>query len=65
MTKALSFTEASLARRIKGAVKGGLHVVGIAPDGTVITAEKPIDLSSLIPQDRQNAETSKWEDQRG
>lgn len=65
MTKALPYTEASIARRMRGAVKAGFYPVGIKPDGTVIVAEKPIDVTSLIPQDRQNAETSKWEDKQG
>jgi hypothetical protein len=65
MTNALPFTEASLARRIKGARKAGLFVVGVTSNGTIITADKPVDPSSLIPADKQDCETSKWEDKRG
>jgi hypothetical protein len=51
MTKALLFTEASLARAIRGVERAGLHVVGVKTDGTLIVAEKPIDLASLVPTD--------------
>jgi len=39
MTRALPFTQASVARRIRAAQSAGLRVTGIAPDGTVITDE--------------------------
>lgn len=41
MTKALPFTEASLARAIKGAKRAGLHVVGVKADGTIIVGDAP------------------------
>lgn len=61
MTKALPFTEASLARAIRAVERAGRFVVGVRPDGTLIVGEKPIDLATLVPD---NAPPSKWEDQR-
>jgi hypothetical protein len=49
MTRALPFTEASLARRIKGAEKAGKHAVAITVDGTVLIADKPLDVTSIVP----------------
>jgi hypothetical protein len=49
MTRPLPFTKASITRRILGVRDAGLHVVGIAPDGTLIVAENPINPSSLVP----------------
>jgi hypothetical protein len=65
MTRALPFTEHSLARAIKGVEKARRFVVGVKPDGTLIVADKPIDITSLVPVVEQNDPTSKWEDQRG
>ncbi|KWV45902.1 hypothetical protein AS156_23095 [Bradyrhizobium macuxiense] len=81
MTKSLTFTEASLARAIKGVQRAGLFVVGVKPDGTLIVGDKPIDVSSLVPPKEMeqspppkrrlgdyfngSPETSKWEDRRG
>ncbi|WP_338821603.1 hypothetical protein [Bradyrhizobium septentrionale] len=66
MSKPLPFTEASLARAIKAVKRAGLHVIGVRPDGTVITSDHPIEVTSLIPQDGHNESVpSKWEDQRG
>ena len=53
MTKALPFTEASLARRIRGVQRAGLFVVGVKPDGTLIVGDKPLDPASLVPVDAQ------------
>jgi hypothetical protein len=64
MTRALSFTEASLARAIKGIERAGRFVIGVKTDGTLIVGDKPIDSASMIPQDGQNEPASKWEDQR-
>jgi len=64
LTRALSFTQASLRRAIEGARKAGLHVTGIRPDGTLIVHDgdsRPADIVSLAP----NGHTplpSKWED---
>ena len=65
MTKALPFTELSLARAIQGVKKAGMFVVGVRPDGTLIVGDKPVDTASLVPQIAQDAPASKWEDQRG
>ena len=65
MSRALPFTTASIARAIRGVERAGLFVVGVKPDGTLIVADKPVDLASLIPPDEQNVPASKWEDQRG
>jgi hypothetical protein len=64
MTRALPFTEASIARRAKGVRKAGLHVVAIKPDGTMILAEKPIDATSLGPAEPQVSPSHKssWDD---
>jgi len=65
MTKALPFTADGLARAIKGVGKAGLFVVGVRPDGTLIVGDKPVDVTSFVPQIAQDAPASKWEDQRG
>lgn len=65
VTKALPFTEASLARAIKGVERAGRFVVGVKPDGTLIVGNSPVDIASLVPVAVQNAPASKWEDQRG
>lgn len=62
MTKALPFTEVSLARAIRGVERAGLFVIGVRPDGTLIVGDKPIDTASLVPSDGQNAPASIWED---
>ena len=64
MTKALPFTAASLARAIKGVERAGKVVIGVRPDGTLILGDKPVDITSLVPDARQDAPASKWEDQR-
>lgn len=53
MTKALSFTEASLARAIKGVERAGRFVIGVKADGTLIVGDKPINSASLVPPDAQ------------
>jgi hypothetical protein len=53
VTKPLPFTEHSLARRIRGVVRAGLHVVGVRPDGTLIVGDKPIDTASFVPVNEQ------------
>jgi hypothetical protein len=52
MTKPLPFTEASLARAIKGVQRAGLFVVGVKPDGTLIVADKRFDVTSLAPAEQ-------------
>jgi hypothetical protein len=61
MTKALPFTEASLARAIKGVERAGRFVIGVRPDGTLIVGHKPVDVANLVAD---NAPASKWEDQQ-
>jgi len=58
MTRALPFTEASIARIIKGVMKAGLHVVGVKPDGTLITAYEPLDPTSLAPANEQASQAA-------
>jgi hypothetical protein len=58
MTRALPFTEASLARAIKAVLRAGLHVVGMKTDGTLIIADRPVDTASLVPADTQSSPTS-------
>lgn len=65
MSRPLPFTEASLARAIKGVERAGRFVVGVKPDGTLIVGNSPIDIASLVPEAVQNVPASKWEDQRG
>jgi len=65
MTKALPFTELSLARAIRGVEKAGRFVVGVRPDGTLIVGDKPVNVASMVPQVEQDTPASKWEDQRG
>lgn len=62
MTKALPFTEASLARAIKGVERSGKFVIGVrVNDGVLLVAQVPLDPSSLIPipTDEQNAPVQK------
>jgi hypothetical protein len=49
VSKALPFTEASVARLIKGIERAGRFVVGAKPDGTLIIGDKPIETASLVP----------------
>jgi hypothetical protein len=65
LTRALPFTEASIARLIKGIERAGRFVVGVKPDGTMIIGDKPVDTASFVPPDGQNEPTSKWEDKQG
>jgi len=50
MSRALPFTEASLARAIRGVERAGRFVVGVMPNGMLIVADKPIDAASLVPE---------------
>jgi hypothetical protein len=58
MSRALPFTEASLARAIKGVERAGRHVIGVRTDGTLIVGDKPIDPASLVPEIEQDAPTA-------
>jgi hypothetical protein len=65
MTRALPFTECSLARAIKGVEKAGRFVVGFKlADGTLLVADKPLDTSSLVPVETQVSlsDKSSWDD---
>jgi hypothetical protein len=53
MTKALPYTEASIARLIRGIEKAGKFAIGAKPDGTVIISDKPFNSASLIPAELQ------------
>lgn len=55
MTKALPFTEASLARAIKGVTRAGLTVTGVKPDGTLIVSDAP----SQAPEKTEDLEPVK------
>jgi hypothetical protein len=64
VTAKLPFTVASVARAVKGVEAAGRFVVGIAPNGTLLVSDKPLDLSSLVPPtiDTSPPKPSKWED---
>ena len=65
MTRALPFTECSLARAIKGVEKAGRFVVGFnLADCTLIVADKPVDVTSLVPVEAQKSRSDKssWDD---
>jgi hypothetical protein len=64
MTKPLPFTEASLARAIRGVERAGRFVVGVKGDGTLLVSLKPLETVSLVPEIEQDVPASKWEDQR-
>jgi hypothetical protein len=64
MTKPISFTEASLARAIRGVERAGRFVIGVKPDGTLIVGDKPIETADFVPPAVQDEPNSKWEDQR-
>jgi hypothetical protein len=63
-TQPLPFTEASLARAIRGVERAGRYVVGVKGDGTILVSLKPLDTVSLAPEIEQDVPASKWEDQR-
>jgi hypothetical protein len=64
MTKALPFTEASIARAIRGAEKAGKHVAGIRPDGTLLLTDSPVTLApaGMVTQDSRLPEDDVWGD---
>jgi hypothetical protein len=62
MTSRLPFTEASIARAIRGVERAGRFVIGVRPDGTLLVADKPIEAASLL--DTSNPQASKWDDHR-
>lgn len=64
MTRALPFTEASLARAIRAVERAGRFVIGVRTDGTLIVGDKPLETASFVPAAGQDEPASKWEDQR-
>lgn len=62
MTKALPFTQASLARAIQAVERAGKFVIGVRPDGTLIVGESPLNPGSILPLDGGDLLASKWED---
>jgi hypothetical protein len=53
VTKRLPFTALAVERAIRGVKQAGHFVVGVKPDGTLIVADKPFDVASLVPMDAQ------------
>jgi hypothetical protein len=61
--KALA-TQTSIQRAIRAARKEGLHVLGVRPDGTILTGESPIPVNELVPsvpEDETEKEKRFWE----
>jgi hypothetical protein len=56
MTKRLPFTEASLARAIRGVKRAGDFVVGVRPDGTLVVSNKA---PSIVPEDDERSKPAK------
>jgi hypothetical protein len=57
-------TQTSIQRAIRAARKEGLHVLGVRPDGTILTGESPIPVNELVPsvpQTEDEAEREFWE----
>jgi hypothetical protein len=59
VTRALPFTETSLARAIKGVERAGRFVIGVMADGTLIVGDKFIEMASVVPGDAQSSTPSK------
>jgi hypothetical protein len=55
VTRALPFTEISLARAIKGVERAGRFVIGVMADGTLIVGDKFIEMASVVPVDAQSS----------
>ncbi len=64
MTKPLPFTEASLARAIRGVERAGRFAVGMRLDGTLLISDKPLPTIPLGPEIVEDAPASKWEDKQ-
>jgi hypothetical protein len=62
MTKPLPFTEASLARAIRGVERAGRFVVGVKGDGTLLVSDQRLDTTSLVAEIGQDIPASEWED---
>ena len=63
MTKRARTTQAAVRRIIRAALKEGLHIKGIKPDGTIMVDDA---VSSIVPSDNGLdgvvATRSDWED---
>jgi hypothetical protein len=55
MTRPLPFTEASIARLIRGVERAGRHVLGVRPDGILIVGDRPVDPTSFVPAEAQSS----------
>ena len=64
MTKALSFTQASLRRAIAAAKAAGLRVTGIRPDGTLLVNDGD-NAAALVPADGTGAHDDATSDHWG
>lgn len=55
MTRPLPFTKAKLRRAIEAAREAGLHIKGIAPDGTLIVNDQsnPQDEEKIVEERRE------------
>lgn len=65
MTRALPFTEISLARAIKGVERAGRFVIGVRADGTLIVGDKPVETASLVPQVAQDVPMRRFGEKLG
>jgi hypothetical protein len=62
MTRALSFTQASVVRAVTAARKAGLTVTGIRADGTVLVQNSDEPLASDSVMTPTLGPSSRWED---
>lgn len=54
MAKEAPYTQAAITRAIKAALKAGLIVTGVKPDGTVLTAMPSTGLAQKEPWEEDN-----------
>ena len=64
MTKRASYTEAQIRRNLKAALRVGLHIAGICPDGTVLVRDgnELVPSPALAQLDDSPVVPSKWSD---
>ena len=62
MTKPLPFTQAALTCAIKAAMKAGLRVMGVRPDGTVLVQNADQPLEPVRDWTPTADPPSKWDD---
>lgn len=61
MSRPVPFTRSGLKRAILAAREAGLYVVGIRPDGTLITANEPAKLPlALDAPPTQDDDEARW-----